>query len=1034
MFFGREGQSDEVLEKLANNRFVGVIGTSGSGKSSLMYCGVIPILYGGFLTNSGSDWNVVPTRPGNSPIDNLAEAILISEEGYSELSEEDKQLKKTLYSAILRTSSYGLVDLVKKVKRKKGENLLVLVDQFEELFRFKKSTKDTTSYNESVAFVKLLLEAISDPEVSIYVVLTMRSDFIGDCAQYPELTKLINDSHYLIPQMTREDMRDAIVGPIAVGGGEISSNLVQKVLNDAGDNQDLLPILQHAMMRTWDYWSSSNDGEKRLDIHHYEAIGQLDSALSLHANETYDELDENGKKVCENIFKCLTEKGADNRGIRHPTAVNRIAQISKSNPADVIQVVDRFRAVGRSFVSPGPHVGLSEETIIDISHESLMRIWDRLKVWVDEEASSVQMYLRLSDASNLYQLGRTGLWRPPDLQLATNWRDKKEPTLAWAERHNPAFEKTMVFLETSDKVYKSEEQNKIRLQKRALRRSRAFALILGSLLFVSLGVMLYAFQLKNKADQQTEVAIQKEREAELARAEAEVARAEAEVAKEEAEKNQKLAELAKLEAQAQREQADLARIEAEEQKEIAEAQKQIAEKQTLIAEKAKNNAIKQEKLAKLAQTQAEASTQEALRQKDRADEALEDGYKLRMIAIAKAMAIKSVIIKKDTSQKANMSLKAYQFNKKYEGNQFDGDVYDGLYYTIKALNPENFNSLEGHTNAVRSLVFDSNKKLYSTGSDGSILSWDCNVEGSPDSTFIYNSGNINRQLVLDPTETKLAICGDVNFVEVIDLNKPSDKPIRLNGHTKMVWDASFIPNMNQLITCSGDSTVRKWNLDSLTSEVIIKSDSRIRKLNILGNDVYYITQSGKLIRSSLDGDNSKTVFDNEYSLTSLTINKEGTQIAFGDLLGHMWVMNAQTLEIITAHSIQNSRINHLKFSNNSELLASASFDGSVNVYKTDNYDQQPIVMKDHESWVWGVAFSPDDDRIIAGCVDNLIRVWPTDMDKMANGICSNMKRNFSKKEWKRFVAKDITYEKTCEDMPLGENVVEEDLVKKDRNE
>jgi hypothetical protein len=347
-------------------------------------------------------------------------------------------------------------------------------------------------------------------------------------------------------------------------------------------------------------------------------------------------------------------------------------------------------------------------------------------------------------------------------------------------------------------IYIAEEQNKIRLQKRALRRSRAFALILGSLLFVSLGVMLYAFQLKNKADHQTAIAIEKEHEAELARAQAE--------------KNEKIAELAKQEAVLEKEKADLARMEAEEQREIAEAQKEIAQRQTLIAKREKNNAIRQKEIAKLAQAEAEANAQEALRQKDRADVARNDAYNLRMRAIAKAMAIKSVTLKKDTAQKANVALKAYQFNKKYKGNQFDGDVYDGLYYTLKALNPENFNSLKGHTNAVRSLIFDSNKKLYSTGSDGSILAWDCSVEGTPDSSFVYNSGNINRQLILDPTESKMAICGDVNYVEIIDLNDPSSKPVQLVGHSKMVWNAAFIPNSNELLTCSGDSTIRRWNI------------------------------------------------------------------------------------------------------------------------------------------------------------------------------------------------------------------------------
>ena len=75
LFFGREGQSEEVLDNLSKNRFVGVIGSSGSGKSSLMYCGLVPILHGGFITEAGSKWRIIASRPGSAPIDNLAESI-----------------------------------------------------------------------------------------------------------------------------------------------------------------------------------------------------------------------------------------------------------------------------------------------------------------------------------------------------------------------------------------------------------------------------------------------------------------------------------------------------------------------------------------------------------------------------------------------------------------------------------------------------------------------------------------------------------------------------------------------------------------------------------------------------------------------------------------------------------------------------------------------------------------------------------------------------------------------------------------------
>ncbi|MDH5476539.1 MAG: High-affnity carbon uptake protein Hat/HatR, partial [Cyclobacteriaceae bacterium] len=112
LFFGREGQSDEVLLKLSKNRFVGVIGPSGSGKSSFIFCGVMPILYGGFLTNTSPNWEVIVTRPGASPIDNLAISILEKDPSFVEASKEDKQIKNTITNTLLRSSSLGLVEAI----------------------------------------------------------------------------------------------------------------------------------------------------------------------------------------------------------------------------------------------------------------------------------------------------------------------------------------------------------------------------------------------------------------------------------------------------------------------------------------------------------------------------------------------------------------------------------------------------------------------------------------------------------------------------------------------------------------------------------------------------------------------------------------------------------------------------------------------------------------------------------------------------------------------------------------------------------
>ena len=270
------------------------------------------------LAHSGG---LLPVDLVAGPINNMAESIVKS--AYNDETESNKRLKSSFYGAILRRSSLGLVEALRNLPNSGNENILLLVDQFEELFRYRISRKGQESVNESEAFVKLLVEAVNQIEMPVYIVLTMRSDFIGECSNYQELTSLINRSNYLIPQMTRNDFRDAILGPVAVGNAKIDQALVQELLNEVGDNPDQLPILQHAMMRTWDYWLRNSDKDKELGISEYEAIGKMEKALSEHANEAFDELSEEGKRICEVLFKTITEKGSDNRGVRRPTRLGR---------------------------------------------------------------------------------------------------------------------------------------------------------------------------------------------------------------------------------------------------------------------------------------------------------------------------------------------------------------------------------------------------------------------------------------------------------------------------------------------------------------------------------------------------------------------------------------------------------------------------------------------------------------------------------------------------------------------------------------
>jgi len=575
-FFGRDVHSDEILTRLRKNHFVAVVGTSGSGKSSLIRAGVLPSLHGGFMVKAGSRWRIAVFRPGNDPVHNLAVAL------NTKAALRDNATDETAARSIettLRRSALGLTEAVRQARMPAEENLLIVVDQFEELFRFKSGRETAASEDEAAAFVKLLVEATRQDEVPIYVVITIRSDFLGDCAHFRDLPELINEGLYLIPLMTRAQLREAVTGPVAVAEANISSALVTRVLNKIVENPERLPIMQHALMRTWNCWQEDHKDSEPLDLRHYEKVGGMAEALSKHADEAYDGLpDERAKEIAEKLFRCLTEKGVDNRQLRRPTTVREICAIAGATQEEVIDVIEKFREAGRSFLMPPSGVQLNAESLIDISHESLIGGWQRLKDWVERESVSAGIYRRLADTALLYP-DRAPLLRDPELEVALAWRRTVNPNETWAKRYRPEYNRAMRFLDDSENARDAESIER----ERQHRKDRRLKLVFASIVLIAVTVSLasaYVVRQKQIASEQTQLAARRELDLQTLTNKQE---------REEIERQTRIAEQQRHEADQQKkineeqrqlkETAQQQRIRAEEQKRIADQQKLIAERQ-----------------------------------------------------------------------------------------------------------------------------------------------------------------------------------------------------------------------------------------------------------------------------------------------------------------------------------------------------------------------------------------------------------------------------------------------------------------------
>ena len=1015
LFFGREGQSDEVLLKLSKSRFVGVIGPSGSGKSSFIYCGVLPILYGGFLTDASPNWEVVVTRPGAGPIDNLAESLLKNNKEYLNAEPEEQKIKRTIFSTLLRSSSLGLVEAVEQSRRSADVNYLILVDQFEELFRFKDST-DPNSVNESLAFINLLIEAINYPDSPIYVAVTMRSDFIGECAQFPELTRKINDSHYLIPQMTREQKRRAIEGPVAVGGAKITPRLVQQLLNDLGDNPDQLPILQHALMRTWSYWSLYRDYEdEQVDLKHYEAIGTMSEALSMHANEAFDELNDDQKRICEILFKAITEKRGENFGIRRPTRLNEIAAIADCSEDEIVEVIEKFREQGRSLLTPAFGTPILSKSMIDISHESLMRIWVRLKNWVDDEADAVQMYVRLAEAASMYQVGKAGLWRPPDLQLALNWQAKHKPTLVWGQRYHPAFERTLVFLEYSKKEFETEQRIKELEQKRKLQRARTTALVLATATIISVLFLIYAFVQKLEADNQRI-------EADNARIEADKLRVKAEELFKEAEKQRIAAVAAEKRAIEAQKEAEKQRLLAVENEKRAKEQEAEALRQGEIARKNELRATANEKLAKANEKLAR--------------EAEADAKNKRYVAQAKAMALQSLALANDVDLEGLLAQQAYTFNLLHGGEEYDNDIYNGLYYALRNNNHPLTQSLKGHDyGAARTLVtHHHDADIYSGGSDGKIIGWNnINDAWVPDELVGKRDDYQIYSMDINPDETKLVAAGlfpsdaPNNYIELYDLKDMKSAPKKLTGFVNSVEDVHFTPDGKGLFARDNGGRGIKYTDFTKTSQVITPVDKiNAIDLNGDGKKIAGAGNNGTLYIWDIENNYSVTQVNlGKTPLTAITWHPTDNTLIVGDDNGLINIVKGGV--VIRSLSGHKGPIEQIKYSHSANFFASASKDRTVRLWNASKLKIPPIVLSDHLDWVWALSFSPNDEQIMVGLhssqqqirrdeikTEESIHAYPTKIPTMSNILCAEfLKRNMSKDEWNTYVGDDLEYESTC---------------------
>ncbi|HYK44682.1 MAG TPA: hypothetical protein VEV83_05925 [Parafilimonas sp.] len=984
LFFGRQQQTLELLQRLHENHFVAVVGSSGSGKSSLIRAGLIPALKAGYLVDDRDRWMIAGFKPGQSPLNNFAAAILDqlnASNTHSELATFMRKIKEEGADAI--------IELLKPLWEERRTNTFFLIDQFEEVFRFAKGIAGIDKIDEANDFVNIMLELSERKELPIYIVITMRSDFIGDCARFFGLPEAMNQSQYLVPRLNRVQLKSVIENPIKLYGAKINPSLTARLVNDLHLTQDELPVLQHALMRTWDVWRKKADAETAIDTNDYLQTGTMEHALSQHAEEAFAELSERQKYICEVMFKALTDKESDARGIRRPQLLKDIAMSAQATTGEVMEVINVFRREGRAFLTPSASVILSEDSVIDISHESLMRIWERLITWVDEENQSKQIYLRLSQAAELHEKGLGSLWRNPELELALNWKRDNAPNQGWAKRSNNLFDTAMLFLEKSRLQVEAEIKEKERSQKQRLQRARIAAVLFSFVAIAALLLAAYAFRQKKEANNQTALAIKKTREAleqqNIALAQRKIADSNRELALQQkllAQENEQQAVEQKQIADAEKQKAVNSKLDALHQQQIAQEQKKYAEQQTTIAE---TNAAE----AKKQQQNAEQQTFVANDEKQKSN-------KLRDLAESRNLANESIILLNENrvDSSKSVALRAYDLNKINDGPDQNSDIYNALQNNwARSIN--NKNQYDIHKLPVRCISGTAANNVIFTADESGMLYQSSITSNGLQKLAAYPIKEPVRALSASPDGRKIIVAtatGNGTVLTSSEGRMAMASVFKFSGIPKKMC---FVDNENFIVLSS--QGIWKYRLSDLTHPSIL-NDATLSALTVGRKGTLYIASGDhvKIYRDwdQLIGDSSLSSQRFDSRVTSLEVDKNEQYIAAGTYNGYVWINNLSNGYDQWHRALHLSSVNDLKFANvdNGKIqLAAASADQTIKLIDVTSILQKGgkediITLRGHTKWIYALYYTPDGQWLFSTSEDDKVIAWKPTMNGLYQAL------------------------------------------------
>jgi WD40 repeat protein/serine/threonine protein kinase len=480
-FFGRDVLVKSLLQRLENTRFLAVIGPSGGGKSSVVRAGLLPALRRGAIAGS-RNWFYVEMHPGDAPLIELEAALL-----RVAVNPPDSLMSQ------LAENERGLLRALKRTLPEDGSELLLLVDQFEELFTLVDEDETRTH------FINNLLTAIQDPRSRVRVIITLRADFYDRPLLYPEFGELIRESTAVVLPLSKADLERAILGPAERVGLVIEPQLVSAIIQDVAGT-GALPLMQYALTELYE----RRDG-RILTFDAYREIGGVTGALARRAEELYLELWEPTKIIAQQIFLRLVNLGEGSEDTRRRVMRTELMGLNPSDVPDAVEyVLDQF---GKYRLLTFDHDPVTREPTIEVAHEALIREWSRLRGWLENSRDDLRTQRRLAAAANEWlSIGQDISYLAHGTQLTNfrEWATVTRVTLSDLERE---YMRQSIRKDEADQLVERQRQEReAMLEQRSMRRLQAFVLLAAVAAVLGVGLSIFAFGQRNAAQNNADIA------------------------------------------------------------------------------------------------------------------------------------------------------------------------------------------------------------------------------------------------------------------------------------------------------------------------------------------------------------------------------------------------------------------------------------------------------------------------------------------------------------------------------------------------